>query len=158
MFQVLLAEIVHNRPKSFIKHCLQKVASSEEVQPKHISVINAASNIYQVSNPYNGAEYEVAISIPSCSCKDFLLTNLPSKRIFAIKYFENVTWEKISSSYRSSTFIALDFEARFENDSLQDKRSLAPNFRECSDLPIDYDELATTHLHLAHVCRHCKCI
>ena len=141
-------EFLHNRPKPFVRHCLKKIIASEEVRHKNITIVNESSNVYKVLNPYTEAEYEVTLNVPRCSCKDFLLTNLPCKHFFAVmKCFENVSWETIPSNYRSSPFIALDFDAIFENESLQDKRSLPHNIGESSNFPTDFDEIATSDLH-----------
>ena len=87
-----LPEWLHNKPKSFTKHCVEKIALSQEIEAEHITMVENKDgddcvrfNIQSVRN--GDQKYLVSFSGKNackCECFDWKKTLLPCKHIVAV--------------------------------------------------------------------------
>ena len=45
--------------------------------------------------------HNIDISVPSCSCHNFILLNMPCKHIFALKCNNLLSWDELPHTYRN---------------------------------------------------------
>lgn len=100
-----------DRPRSFVKHCLNSIRAASSYSKEHIEVHGKES--FKVKSETTSAWYKVELDdsdgYPSCECALFKTTFLPCKHFFAIFRHTDKTWVDLKPEYRQSPYITLDF-------------------------------------------------
>ncbi len=107
-----------DRPRSFVKHCLNSIKAASSYSKEHIEVLGKES--FKVKSETTSAWYKVELGnsekYPSCECILFKTTFLPCKHFFAIFRHSDKTWVDLSPEYRQSPYLTLDFNVALTQD------------------------------------------
>ncbi|XP_058627610.1 uncharacterized protein LOC131537920 [Onychostoma macrolepis] len=107
-----------DRPRSFVKHCLNSIKAASSYSKEHIEVLGKES--FKVKSETTSAWYKVELGnsekYPSCECVLFKTTFLPCKHFFAIFRHTEKTWVDLSPEYRQSPYLTLDFNVALTED------------------------------------------
>lgn len=103
-----IPEFLHNKPKMFIEHCLQRLPPNVNTIPStNFSRENGIMNVESVDSN-NTYIIEVGAE-PKCSCKDWLNTHLPCKHLLGMFIVvEGCSWDDMPKSYTSCPHFNLD--------------------------------------------------
>ena len=112
-YKRIIPEWLHNRPKKYIKHCLEKLDLSAEISTSEIQKHDMLT--YSVkSTTYPNKFYEVFLGddliIPSCQCPEWKKKLLPCKHLLAVTNMLEDGWNCLSKKYRDSVFLNTDLE------------------------------------------------
>ena len=113
---------LHDRPRSFVTHCLEKISLSSEICDENALLVDETLSLFSVARTRCCKEtYEVHFTIPRFyNCPAFSSTHLPCKHFFAVmRVFPRFTWDSLPEYYRCSPFITLDFDAVFEQENIK---------------------------------------
>ncbi|XP_046841012.1 uncharacterized protein LOC124435106 [Xenia sp. Carnegie-2017] len=106
---------LHERPHSMIRHCMERLASSEDTLASNIMVVDEMHGIFKVRSQDGICKFYTLSfgsdpgDLPSCDCYDWERHRLPCKHFFAI--FENFpfwSFDKLPKSYTESPFLTVD--------------------------------------------------
>ena len=104
---------LHNKPKKYVKHCVEKAKLGQEIPMENVK---ANGEIFFVkSMTSKDVTYEVffgdATSYPSCECFEWKKKQMPCKHMFAVmEHIHETSWESFSPKYKDSAFFKIDFE------------------------------------------------
>ncbi|XP_022091097.1 uncharacterized protein LOC110979536 isoform X2 [Acanthaster planci] len=103
-----LSPFLHKRPQHFIDHCRQHLTLARRIEKT--SITQDTQNIFRVPRgDQNRGDNFVDLSVPSCTCKDFLETEFPCMHLLAcITDGNKLHWEQLPSSYLFSPFLTVD--------------------------------------------------
>ncbi|XP_046856788.1 uncharacterized protein LOC124450228 [Xenia sp. Carnegie-2017] len=106
---------LHERPHSMIRHCMERLASSEDTLASHIMVFDEMHGIFKVRSQDGICKFYTLSfgsdpgDFPSCDCYDWERHRLPCKHFFAIfKNFPFWSFDKLLKSYTESPFLTVD--------------------------------------------------
>ena len=107
-----------NRPRKVVKHCMERIRSSTEIDKNKIC---RNGGCFSVESQSTKQCYEVVLSnsveFPKCSCMDFKTNFLPCKHMFAVfEKYADVSWLTLPEWYRESVYMTLDNEVVKEAD------------------------------------------
>jgi len=106
-----------DRPRSFVKHCLNSIQAASIYSKEHVEVLGKES--FKVKSGTTSAWYRVELGdserYPSCECVLFKTTFLPCKHFFAVFSHSDKTWGDLSPVYCQSPYITLDFSVALTN-------------------------------------------
>ncbi|XP_048017277.1 uncharacterized protein LOC125249118 isoform X1 [Megalobrama amblycephala] len=107
-----------DRPRSFVKHCLNSIEAASSYSKEHVEVLGKES--FKVKSETTSAWYKVELGdsekYPSCECVLFKTTFLPCKHFFAIFRHTDKTWVDLSPEYRQNPYVTLDFNVALTQD------------------------------------------
>ncbi|XP_028412496.1 uncharacterized protein LOC114535333 [Dendronephthya gigantea] len=127
---------LHERPHPMIKHCMERLASSEDTMPAHINVVDDVHGKFEVRSQDDSSKFYTlsfgsdSDDSPSCDCYDWERHRLPCKHFFAI--FRNYplwSFEKLPKSYTESQFLTVDrvgFKPIIESSRNEENSQLNP--------------------------------
>ena len=99
---------LHDRPKSFTRHIIERIESSLEINESLISRVGGGK--YEVSNV--GKTYTLDFgndeNLPYCECEDWQRHKLPCKHFCALLVGGYEVWNSFSSRYQHSPYFNLD--------------------------------------------------
>ncbi len=107
-------QFLHNRPPSFMAHCLNKIELGRNISLHDIkSQDNGTYEVYSKDSGSRGNIYTVSLqgdgSLPSCNCHSWKWSHLPCKHMFAVLFqIPHQSWESIPEAYRSSPYFTID--------------------------------------------------
>ena len=102
---------LHDRPRSVIKHCLERKSNGQKYAKEDVSCIDNTNGTFQVKGTGNTHSINFGKDSlePSCTCKDWLKWKIPCKHFFAIfKFYPRWNWYALPSSYLSSEYLSSD--------------------------------------------------
>ena len=103
---------LHNRPRRFVKHCLEKLDAASKIPPENIPEVSKGILKVKSSHIPRKKEYTVSLdenSFPDCECEDWQRFYLPCKHMFSvIIHLPNYPFEVICKEYRDSPYFTLD--------------------------------------------------
>ncbi|XP_065658459.1 uncharacterized protein LOC136082971 [Hydra vulgaris] len=110
-YQQSLPSWLHNRPKKFVAHCIEKLDSSKFIAS---NLIYKDGVVFKVKSEKNDNTYEVffgdELRMPSCSCFDWKKNLLPCKHMLAVTTKYKISWDSFGTQYKNSVFLNLDFD------------------------------------------------
>ena len=111
-YNAMVPEYLHNRPPSFIKHCLKSQFAAEEFRDKDIVCEDSRKGIFRVrSSTEKGKHHTILLYVPSCTCESWQRSHYPCKHIYAVfNYYDEWCFENLPLAYRNSPFLTLDPE------------------------------------------------
>ena len=79
---------LHNRPRSFVAHCLSRKEDGEVIPYSKITEKDYTQGKFSIRandghNHYT-VDFGVIIGLPSCNCPDFVLNGLPCKHFSSL--------------------------------------------------------------------------
>lgn len=105
-----IPKFLHNRPRSFIQHCLSRMPPQKNVKADKIKQCDQDN--FQVASEDGASVYTVSFEdvIPTCSCPDFWANKiLPCKHILAITiHIPGYSWRELSHDYTQFVLFVLD--------------------------------------------------
>ncbi|XP_048020440.1 uncharacterized protein LOC125251463 [Megalobrama amblycephala] len=123
-----------DRPRSFVKHCLNSIKAASSYSKEHVEVLGKES--FKVKSETTSAWYKVELGdsekYPSCECVLFKTTFLPCKHFFAIFRHTDKTWVDLSPEYCQNPYVTLDFNVALTQDPQSNEISNQENL--CFDV------------------------
>ncbi|CAM4606410.1 unnamed protein product [Leuciscus chuanchicus] len=108
---------LRDRPRSFVKHCLNSIQAASIYTKEHVEVLGKES--FKVKSETTSAWFRVELGdserYTSCECFLFKTTFLPCKHFFAVFSHSDKTWGDLSPVYCRSPYITLDFSVALTN-------------------------------------------
>lgn len=89
---------LHNRPKKFVQHCIQRTGELKENE-----ILRLEDNGH-----FRVRTYLVDTTCPSCQCEDFRKTGWPCKHILALLSYDFITWNDLPAEYVNLPCFNLD--------------------------------------------------
>lgn len=103
-----IPKFLHNRPRSFISHCLDRIPPAVTEIPQ-ANFTKLENNIFQVQSVDSDNIYTVNLNKPECSCMDFRNNHLPCKHILSlITNFSEYSWEDLPTKFRNHENFVID--------------------------------------------------
>ena len=108
-----IPQYLHDRPRSFIDHCMERIQKAENSSQQVIQstsapgafTVKVANNQKVTHEVFMGNE----ATLPRCTCKDFQKTKWPCKHFFGVfKYFPEWNFDSLPVEYTTNPFITLD--------------------------------------------------
>ncbi|KAL5010467.1 hypothetical protein ScPMuIL_012772 [Solemya velum] len=123
-----LPDFLHNRPHTFIQHCLKRLTNAPlhtiEETPQGLCVKSGDSDeIY---------ELQMRLQTPKCTCEDYKSSHWPCKHMLAvIVSMPEYRWDSLPKTYTSLPCFVLDMglicdEAPTEDGSTQEQQEPSP--------------------------------
>ncbi|XP_064482471.1 uncharacterized protein LOC135395156 [Ornithodoros turicata] len=106
-----LPSYLHNRPPKVVKHIMTRITAAGDFMREDILGDNDdGQGIFKVrSLSQDGLHHTVNFNAPSCTCKDFITTQLPCKHFCAIfLLFDSWGFDHLPEKYRNSPALTLD--------------------------------------------------
>jgi len=101
---------LHNRPGTFVQHCLKRLPPKACICNEEIQHINGTT--FHITAQSTGQKYTVELSsvtgMPYCSCKDWATHHLPCKHLLALLNLNIATWDELPKHYINSPAFVLD--------------------------------------------------
>ena len=152
---------LHDRPRSVIKHCLERKSNGQKYAKEDVSCIDNTNGTFQIKGTGNthSIDFGKHSLEPSCTCKDWLKWKIPCKHFFAIfKFYPRWNWYALPSSYLSSEYLSSDACAlTFSLSMMTSNDHLNEEIHVQDQLPMEIDENKTLDdlphkkVHVVHV-------
>lgn len=104
-----------NRPRNFVRHCMAKITSAEDITASSVKPVDLVNGIFKVqgsSDTWYTVDFGHAKKVSSsCECIDWLKSRLLCKHFFAVfRHCPSWGFETILHSYRNRPYLTLDDE------------------------------------------------
>lgn len=108
-FDLRVPTFLHNRPRQFVKHCLDSRYAAGEYTEDDVSSINFQKGVFNMKSAINSKKkHLVDFTVPSCSCVSWQ-SHYPCKHFFAVfARYSEWGFDSLPDQYRNSVFITLD--------------------------------------------------
>lgn len=113
-YKSFVPDYLHNRPRSVIKHCLERKSNGQKYAKEDVSCIDNIQGKFQVKGSVNthSIDFGKESHEPSCTCKDWLKWKIPCKHFFGVfKHYPKWNWNALPSSYLKSEYLSSDDSA-----------------------------------------------
>ena len=104
---------LHDRPRSVIKHCLERKSKSQKYVEDDTRCISDTEGVFEVkgTGKIHTVRFGTNEEEPSCTCKDWLKWKVPCKHFFGIfRFYSSWSWSSLPSSYLTSEYLTSDIE------------------------------------------------
>ena len=115
-----IQKYLHNKPRSFLKHCQDRIKFAIDIQQEHIKEVDNGTEDghFQVRSQSSDIWYNLSFGagdvMPRCNCPDFCHTGLLCKHFFAIfNHYPKWQWKSLPEKYRENPHLSLDKEHVF---------------------------------------------
>ena len=105
---------LHNRPKAFVLHCMEKLYSSEYAEEEDTVKRNdgAPGLVFHVKSSTDLKHYQVDFGdkerVARCTCPDFETHYWPCKHMFVVIRKNHASWSDLPEHYRKHPVCTLD--------------------------------------------------
>ena len=113
-YKSFVPDYLHNRPRSVIKHCLERKSNGQKYAKEDVSCIDGIYGKFQVKGSANthNIDFGKESYDPSCTCKDWLKWKMPCKHFFGVfKHYPKWNWNALPRSYLNSEYLSSDARA-----------------------------------------------
>lgn len=134
---------LHNRPRSVIRHCLERKTNGQKYAQEDISCTDDSNGTFHVkgTNKTHAIDFGKSSSSPSCTCKDWIKWNIPCKHFFAIfKFYPKWNWYALPSSYLNSEYLSSDSATLTASRMTSNSAYLNEETNHVADQQMDSDE------------------
>ena len=111
-YSSVVPHYLHNRPRSFVVHCMEKLDSATNIPASYVREVSAGTVEVKSSRIPQCKVYQVKFggkTFPRCECEDWQQKYLPCKHMFAaIVHPPNYTFQFLGTKYLSSPLFTLD--------------------------------------------------
>ena len=107
---------LHNKPKGFTKHCVEKLNLAKDIHVTDIIAINPSNREFIVKSQTSERKYTVTFGNetdvpPSCQCVNWKKVLLPCKHMLAVfEHHKDFGWDSLPVAYTSSPYFNLDYD------------------------------------------------
>ncbi|XP_053403254.1 uncharacterized protein LOC128558345 [Mercenaria mercenaria] len=100
---------LQRRPRQSIRHCLQNVELSKDINPDDVKSIEGDFFTVVSGKKTYGVSLGDDIHVPFCDCMDWYKFHMPCKHIIAtISSETDINWQRLSTVYMQSVYCIVD--------------------------------------------------
>ena len=109
-----------DKPKKYVKHCLERISKVEQIDSNDIQVIER-NRLFKVKSSSKEIFHQLDLgdkySFPTCTCHDWKKHLMLSKLFLALfEHKTGISWNSLGDIYRTSPYFNMDHEV-FELDA-----------------------------------------
>ena len=110
-YKSFVPDYLHNRPRSVIKHCLERKSNGHKYAHEDVSCTDNIRGKFEVKGSVNthSIDFGKESHEPSCTCKDWLKWKIPCKHFFGVfKHYPEWNWNALPIAYLKSAYLSSD--------------------------------------------------
>ncbi|XP_047141532.2 uncharacterized protein LOC105847166 isoform X1 [Hydra vulgaris] len=117
-----LPSFLHDRPRHFVKHCLQKMSLAQHIDLSGV-LVSEPGKFLCASSTNSREFYSIFFgdsdNMPNCTCQDWITTGYLCKHFFAVfNKYPSWNWYTLSNVYINSPFLNLGKEIVFAEKAI----------------------------------------
>ena len=103
-----------DKPKKYVKHCLERISKVEQIDSNDIQVIER-NRLFKVESSSKEIFHQLDLgnkcSFPTCTCHDWKKHLMPCKHFLALfEHKTGISWNSLRDIYRKSPYFNIDYE------------------------------------------------
>ena len=103
-----------DKPKKYIKHCLERISKVEQIDSNDIQIIER-NRLFKVKSSSKEIFHQLDLgdkySFPTCTCHDWKQHLMPCKHFLApFEHKTRISWNSLGDIYRKSPYFNIDYE------------------------------------------------
>ena len=103
-----------DKPKKYVKHCLERINKVEQIDSNDIQVIER-NRLFKVESSSKEIFHQLDLgnkcSFPTCTCHDWKKHLMPCKHFLALfEHKTGISWNSLRDIYRKSPYFNIDYE------------------------------------------------
>ena len=104
-----------DKPKKYVKHCLERISKVEQIDSNDIQVIER-NRLFKVKSSSKEIFHQLDLgdkySFPTCNCHDWKKHLMPCKHFLALfEHKTGISWNPLGDFHRKSPYFNIDSEA-----------------------------------------------
>ena len=103
-----------DKPKKYVKHCLERITKVEQIDSNNVQVIETNS-LFKVKSSSKKIFHQLDLgdkcSFPTCTCHDWMKHLMPCKHFLALfEHKSGISWNSLGNVFRKLPYFNIDYE------------------------------------------------